>query len=62
MPCTMIAICDWTSSLTMSSIPLPDAAQLQKPQDYKETFKVSLYAQLCMQDVFSKSPETQSCF
>ena len=38
----------------MSSVPLPDAAQLQKPQDYKETFKVSLFAHLRMENVFDK--------
>ena len=46
----------------MSSVPLPEAAQLQKPQDYKETFKVSLCAYLRMEIVLTTSPETHSRF
>lgn len=46
----------------MSSAPLPDAAQLQKPQDYNETFKVSSYIRLTVQNVFNRSPEALSRF
>jgi len=49
-------------TFAMSSVPLPEAAQLQKPQDYKETFKVSLYARLAVQNVFNKYPEAHSRF
>ena len=44
----------------MSSVPLPEAAQLQKPQDYKETFKVSLCAHLRMENVFDKNPQKRT--
>lgn len=46
----------------MSSVPLPEAASLQKPQDYKETFKVSLFARLRMKNVFDKIPRIAQPF
>ena len=60
MLCKATSICDATSSCSMSSTPLPEAARLQKPQDYKETFKVSSYVCLRMQDVFSKNPQKRT--
>lgn len=54
--------CDTAYLLNMSSAPLPDAAQLQKPQDYNETFKVSSYIRLTVQNVFNRSPEALSRF